>query len=123
MSFRELGTQMDHRSTPWSQASKFPTRHNYRRISPDLSYGSATRASHSITQVAYQSMVMQHGKAGFYFRDRSSHSPFSRNLNSIVPDSGLFDPSRVIFGLNGAHVWPAREVAEVEVDRILQLSV
>lgn len=27
--------------------------------------------------------------------------PFSRNLNSIEPDSGLLDPSRTILGLKG----------------------
>ena len=40
-------------------------------------------------------------------KHRNRHSPFSRYLNSIVPDSGRLDPSRAMFGLNGAHDWNA----------------
>lgn len=36
------------------------------------------------------------------------HSPFSRNLNSIVPDKTLLEPSRGILGLNGPQVTKAR---------------
>ncbi len=60
-----------------------------------------------ITPVALRGIAMQHSRERFCTEDQTGHSPFSRNLNSIVPDSGLFDPSRVIFGLNGAHVWSA----------------
>lgn len=36
-------------------------------------------------------------------KEGKTDRPFSKYLNSMVPERGLFEPSRVILGLKGAH--------------------